>query len=246
MKRILCFVLAVIIVSLCLSVTAFAESPGAFEGGVILPLRAGGGGGGGSSHHSSSGRTPDELTVWDYILMPFIVFSSTIVFYIKLTARSRKSKKLMKTMMQSDSAWKYESISSTVNDSFYAIQNAWSNLDMTPATQYMSDELFENFQSQLSWMAYRNEQNVLKNIKLLHALPVAVYDDPDNSKDHIWFFVKGRMIDYKINTDTGRVVEGKLTPSSFIEYWCFIRREDKWVLDKILQKNEAHKIEYNK
>lgn len=116
---------------------------------------------------------------------------------------------------------------------------------MTPAAQYMSDELFENFQSQLSWMAYGNEQNILKNIKLLQALPIAVHDDPDNSRDHIWFFIKGRMIDYKINTDTGKVIEGKLTPASFIEYWCFVRRDDKWVLDKILQKNEAHKIEYN-
>ncbi|MBR6507159.1 MAG: hypothetical protein IKT37_06130 [Clostridia bacterium] len=46
----------------------------------------------------------------------------------------------------------------------------------------MTPELFYEFQTQLGWMEYRNERNVLENIELLKAFPVAVYDDEGNSR----------------------------------------------------------------
>ena len=147
-------------------------------------------------------------------------------------------------MMQSDNAWKYKDISTTVNDSFIAIQTAWSNMDMTPASRYMSDELYDSFQTKLNWMSYRNEKNILENIQLILALPVAVHDDSDNSRDYIWFYIKGKMIDYIINTNTQLKVSGNTSSTSFVEYWQFIRKEDKWVLNKILQKNESDQIPF--
>lgn len=151
----------------------------------------------------------------------------------------------MKKMMESDSAWKYENIADTVRDSFYAIQIAWSNMDMTPASMYMSHELLDGFQVKLNWMSYRNEKNVLQSIRLLNALPVAVYDDSDNSRDYIWFYIKGRMIDYTINTSSQLKVSGNTSPESFVEYWQYIREEKGWVLNKILQKDEADQIPFS-
>ena len=151
----------------------------------------------------------------------------------------------MKQMKQSDSAWKYKSVSSRVEESFIAIQKAWADMDMSAASQYMSDELFDSFQTKLSWMRYRSQKNILENIKLLEALPVAVNDDPDNSQDYIWFYIKGRMVDYTIDTDTQLIVEGKTTPSSFVEYWQFVRKGDDWVLNKILQKTEEDQIPFD-
>ena len=87
-------------------------------------------------------------------MMPLVLFSSSILFYIRLTKRSRKAKKLMKQMTESDSGWKFKNISATVKDSFYAIQSAWTDMDMTPAAKYMSDELFNSFQIKLNWMRY--------------------------------------------------------------------------------------------
>ena len=150
----------------------------------------------------------------------------------------------MKQMMKSDNAWKYKNIFATVNDSFMAIQTAWSNMDMLPATQYMSDELFESFQTKLRWMAVRNQRNVLKNIQLVKALPVAVHDDSDNSRDYIWFYIKGRMIDYIIDTNTQLKISGSTSNASFVEYWLFTRKENEWVLNKILQKNESDQIPF--
>ena len=160
---------------------------------------SGGGGGSGRVHSSGTSRRTTLLeSVLRAVLTPILLFSSSILFYFKITKRARKSRKLMKQMLKSDNAWKYADISASVNDCYFAVQNAWAEMDMTPASQYLSDELFESLQTKLKWMTHRNEKNILKNIRLLQALPVAVHDDTDNSRDFIWFYIKGKMVDYTI------------------------------------------------
>ena len=148
-------------------------------------------------------------------------------------------------MTQGDNAWKFKDISDTVSNSFYAIQTAWADLDMTPASQYMSDDLFDRFQAKLNWMKYRKEKNILERVQLLHVLPVAVHDDSDNSRDFVWFYIKGKMVDYTINTETQLKISGSTAPASFVEYWQFIRKENTWVLNEILQKDEADQIPFS-
>lgn len=116
---------------------------------------------------------------------------------------------------------------------------------MSPAAQYMSDQLRESFQTKLNWMEFRHEKNILQDIKLLKALPVAVYDDADNTRDHVWFYIHGKMVDYIIDTQTGAKRSGSTTPGRFVEYWQFIRKEDRWVLHKILQKDESDQIVFS-
>lgn len=255
-KKTITSIIIILMLISCISITAYAEDVDAYYSDSIITLRAGGGGGsggggsggggGGSSHHSGTGRQPTLFeSIIQFIMMPFVLFSSSIIFYIKLTKRSRKAKKLMTQMMQSDNAWKYKTISSTVKDSFIAIQTAWSNMDMSPASQYMSDELCDSFQTKLNWMAYRNQKNVLENIQLSQALPVAVHDDCDDSRDYIWFYIKGKMVDYIIDTNTQLKVSGNTSVTSFVEYWQFTRKENNWVLNKILQKNESDQIPFS-
>lgn len=253
LKRIIAVLSALLILFSFLGIMAYADTAG-FSEVSALPLRAGGGGGGsggsgggggGGGHHSASGGNSSPIgKIIHFILFTLVAFSSTIAFYIKLSARSRKAKKLMKQMEKSDNAWKYKDISATVEDCYYIVQNAWADMDMTPAKEYMSDDLFERFQTKLNWMAYRKQKNIMENISLIHALPVAVHDDPDNSRDFIWFHIKGRMTDYMIDTDSGLITDGKAAPSSFTEYWQFTRKNDGWVLSKILQKNEADQIPF--
>lgn len=260
MKKILCFILICLMFLSNLCITIYAESVNISDSTSAILLRAGGGSGGsggggsgggsggsaGAASHSGTGQAPTLLeSVIQAIVMPFALFSSSVIFYINLTKRSRKSKKLMKQMMQSDNAWKFKDISAAVSDSYYAVQTAWTNMDMTPAAEYMSDELYDSFQTKLNWMKYRNQKNVLENIKLIRALPVAVHDDSDNSLDYVWFYIKGKMIDYIIDTNTQLKISGNTAPTAFTEYWQFVRKENKWVLNKILQKNESDQIPFN-
>ncbi len=81
---------------------------------------------------------------------------------------------------------------------------------------------------------------MFKKIKLLNAKPVGLQHYKDNSKDVIWFYIHGLMIDYTINEKTTQVVDGKTRNSSFIEYWKFIKKNDSWVVDLIMQEDEVH------
>ena len=61
----------------------------------------------------------------------------------------------------------------------------------------------------------KQSKNILKKIKLLNVKPVSIHDE-DDSKDLIWFYIKGKMIDYTINTETKEMIEGKIYGTSFI------------------------------
>ncbi len=247
MKRYVAAALAIFLVCSCFTATVIAK-PCAEE------LRAGGGGtggggggtgGSGSSAGSSYHRRSSPLSnLFTLIFAPFVLFGSAIVFWWQTTKRARKAKKLMKQMAESDNAWLFGDMKSVVEECFHAVQTAWSNLDMTPAASYMTEKLREEWQTMLNWMKYRDEQNVLEDIRLVKALPVAVYDDTDNTKDQVWFYIKGKMVDYTINKSTHAKIGGSRSPSSFVEYWQFVRRDGHWVLNRILQKNESGQIDF--
>ena len=72
---------------------------------------------------------------------------------------------------------------------------------------------------------------------------MSVYDSDNDREDYVWFYIKGKMVDYIIDTETNLKISGNTTAQSFVEYWQFIRNEDgAWVLNKILQKDEANEI----
>ncbi|MBQ8575263.1 MAG: Tim44 domain-containing protein [Clostridia bacterium] len=235
-----------------LSVATFAaESEAGF-------LRAGGGGGGGgggsggggggsSGTHASGGYGTGYRTVLDDIifgiLFIFSLFGTAIIFRFKLSKYAINTKRLLNLLQTQDSAWKYKDIQKQVRETYFIVQKSWTALDMKPAQDYMSDALYEKFCTKLDWMKYREERNVLKRIKLYEAVPVSVYDDNDDSRDYVWFYISGSMVDYMIDTTTNLKISGTTVPEVFGEYWQFVRKNNgRWVLNKILQKDESDQI----
>ncbi len=64
---------------------------------------------------------------------------------------------------------------------------------------------------------------------------MSVFDSENDFLDYIRFYIKGRMVDYIIDTETQKVISGNTFPESFAEYWKFIRQE-----------NEKDKLFFNK
>ena len=119
-------------------------------------------------------------------------------------------------------------------------------MDLSISQDYMTASLRTSFHTKLSWMQYKRQKNVLKRVKLLSAIPVALYDDPDDSKDFVWFHICGRMIDYTVDVDTGEKTDGSSFPQSFEEYWQFTRAANgRWVLNEILQTDQADQIPFS-
>jgi len=83
----------------------------------------------------------------------------------------------------------------------------------------------------------------MKKIKLLDYYPVSLVDEKDDCADRLWFYIKGKMVDYVVNTKTNEIVEGTTMNKWFVEYWMFSKnKKGDWVLSKILQEDELDNV----
>ena len=259
MKRFWILFLAACLLLPCITLSVSATSEACHAPAPVqstLGMRAGGGssggsGGGGSSggssgHHSTGRGSSDPIsTVIGFVLFLLAGSAAAIVFRFRLSRYARNTKRLLRLLQKKDSAWKYKHMQSRVKEAFYAIQRAWTASDMQPARQYLSATLFDSFQTKLSWMKIRGQRNVLERIRLVEAIPVALHDDEDDRQDFVWFYIKGRMVDYTLDLETDEVLDGSTMTSSFAEYWQFTRTaENRWVLDQILQEDEGDSIRF--
>lgn len=218
----------------------------------ITILRAGGGSSGGSHsssggsssrHYGSRGYSSPLSTIISAIVFMLIIFASTIILYFKVLRASFNSKRYLRLLDNKDITWKYKTIEKRVIETFYIVEEAWTNNDISKAKDYMDNDLYENFKSKLEWMDINNRRNILKKIRLVNLKPVSVYDDKDDNKDLIWFYIKGKMIDYIVDTKTKSIVSGDTKNRSFVEFWKFVKNENnEWVLSEILQEDESKKI----
>ena len=219
----------------------------------ITILRAGGGSSSGG-HSSSSGSSSSRhygrrgyssplSNIISAIIFILILFASTIILYFKVLRASFNSKRYLRLLDNKDITFKYKTIEKRIIETFYVVEEAWTNNDMVKAKDYMDKDLYENFKSKLEWMDINNRRNILKKIRLVNLKPVSVYDDKDDNKDLIWFYIKGKMIDYIVDTKTNSIVSGDTKNKSFVEFWKFVKNENNnWVLSEILQEDESKKI----
>lgn len=221
---------------------------------VSVSARAGGGGDGGGGDGGGGGTTTGTGTgsgygggsllgdILNFALAPLILCSGAIAFTYHLKKKARNNRKLMSRFDDSDPAWKFADIKKRVEESFYVIQQGWSNRDLTKAGSYLSDELRKEYSIKLEWMALRSERNILKEIRLDSIEPVAVSDSKDNSKDYIWFYIRAHMVDYVENEQEMSIESGSTNSRPFVEFWMFTREHDAWVLNRILQEKEGKQM----
>ncbi len=149
------------------------------------------------------------------------------------------AKSKVKRLLQNNGI-NYQELSNRISSSYFVIQNAWASGNMDEATNYMTPELLQNFQSKLNWQKYANKKNIMKDIKLLNAYPISWYN---NNGEYLWVYLKGQMVDYVLDFAENEMVDGSTVRKSFVEYWLFRKNEKgEWVLGKILQKNEFNKV----
>ena len=251
MKNILLLSFLLLLVVISCNVIVVNAKEISYDNSITI-LRAGGGSSG--SHSSSGGSSSSRhygrrgysspiSNIISAIIFIIIIFASTIILYFKVLRASFNSKRYLRLLDNKDITWKYKTIENRVIETFYVVEEAWTNNDINKAKDYMDKDLYENFKSKLEWMDINNRRNILKKIRLVNLKPVSVYDDKDNNKDLIWFYIKGKMIDYIVDTKTKSIVSGDTKNKSFVEFWKFVKNDNnEWVLSEILQEDESKKI----
>ena len=221
---------------------------------VSFFLRAGGGTSSSSSSSSTSGSSHGSTKSYNSRYNPVSSFINLLIFggvvliissykrmylFIRTRKMNDERQKVQEKLAVANKNWDYDKIDENISKAFYTIQNDWTNMKIQEAKKYLSKDLYERFKSQLEWMSFKEEKNVLKDIKLICSKIIIL----NEVNSYIWVYIKGRMIDYTIDINTHKKINGSYSRGTFVEFWKFnLTKESLFVLDKIKQEDDFYSL----
>ncbi|WP_234122482.1 Tim44 domain-containing protein [Clostridium hydrogenum] len=229
------------------------------NGHIVVLARAGGGhggssgggaSGGGSAHASYNGggyggRSNPFFDILNIGVFALVAVGGTIILKVRLEKKRAQSILTIKDLAKSDSNWNYKDMKRNIKEAFYKIQYAWMERNQDLAKEYMSKKLYDEHKMKTEWMEVKKEKNILKNVRLLKWYPIGLEDLEGTDNDNLWIYIKAKAVDYTIDEETNKVIEGKkYIRVAFEEYWKFIRSGNKWVLDEIKQIDDINDLDF--
>jgi predicted lipid-binding transport protein (Tim44 family) len=121
-------------------------------------------------------------------------------------------------------------------DTFFKIQGAWANRDMSPVRNLLTDDMYRNFQEDADRLKAQKQINRLENIAVRSVDITEAWQE--SGSDFITVRVYANLLDYNVDESTGQVISGSKTePVKFEEYWTFTRSvgNNPWQLSAIQQ-----------
>ncbi len=204
--------------------------------------RAGGGGGGHSSgghsfsrtYHNDGSYTDNSFIVYLVILGLFIFIIYSIILSYLYFIKSKKSKKTLLLASNRDSVWDLETIKSHTFDVFCKTQKAWENRSLGSVKSLISKELYDDLDLKITELRKEGKKNILEEITVNQITLLSCLDFKDNSKDEYMAQIDGQMIDYTIDDKGHAIIENQSkSMAGFTDCYEFIRKENKWILNKI-------------
>ena len=121
-------------------------------------------------------------------------------------------------------------------DSFFKVQGAWANRDMSTIRSMLTDEMHRILQGDADDLRRKKQINRLENIAVRAVEISEVWQEA--GKDFITVRFYANLLDYTTDDVTGAVVSGSKTePVKFEEFWTFTRPvgNNPWQLSAINQ-----------
>ena len=120
---------------------------------------------------------------------------------------------------------------STGYNIYLNIENAWMNFELDKVRDVMTDEMFNMYESQLTSMEMKGEQNIMKDFRLLNS--AITNASLQNNMMQVTTRYVIEFYDYIINKDTKQVVRGNSNRKIRMVYeMTFIEKLEKAKLDK--------------
>jgi predicted lipid-binding transport protein (Tim44 family) len=142
----------------------------------------------------------------------------------------------MAQIRQRDPAFDENRFNDLAMDSFFKIQGAWMNRDLSPVEGVLTAEMKRIFQTDLDQLRRNKQINRLENIAVRNVEITEVWQE--EGQDFVTTSIYANLLDYTTEDVTGAVVVGSKTePVKFEEYWTFTRPAGNtaWRLSAISQ-----------
>ncbi len=214
---------------------------------VVLYARAGGagdfdsGGGGGDDGISFI----IQILLWIVMELPFpwnlIVSGIIIVVFVigsKMTAKKVKAQTILNRLPTGDTVKKApgreafmknnpdfdeDLFLSNVRDAFMKIQKAWEAQDLSKVRKFISDGVYQRFNTQFIMMGLLKQKNTISSIDIKNAYIDRI--DSDGLYDIIQTAVHASMADsFTSGLDPSLNTGGT---EEFVEYWSFLKKRGK-------------------
>jgi predicted lipid-binding transport protein (Tim44 family) len=139
-------------------------------------------------------------------------------------------------IQQADPAFDPQDFLGRAAQAFNALQQAWQDRDLLSARPFMSPGLYLSWSAQVQQLIELHKKNILEGLRIDALVPVKVVHG--ETFDNVTVRVTATCADYEIDEQSGRIIFGSRTPSTFTEYWTFQRSVDaktteKRILDKV-------------
>jgi predicted lipid-binding transport protein (Tim44 family) len=121
-------------------------------------------------------------------------------------------------------------------DTFFQIQGAWANREMSGVKNLLTGEMYRIFQEDAKQLKAQKKINRLENIAVRSVDITEAWQE--SGSDFITVRIYANLLDYNVDEKTGQVIEGSKTePVKFEEYWTFTRPvgNNPWQLSAIQQ-----------
>jgi predicted lipid-binding transport protein (Tim44 family) len=121
-------------------------------------------------------------------------------------------------------------------DTFFKIQGAWANRDMSSVRNILTEEMSGILQGDADRLRAAKKINRLENIAVRSVDITEAWQE--SGTDYITVRVYANLLDYNVDETSGQIVEGSKTePVKFEEYWTFNRPvgNNPWKLSAIQQ-----------
>ena len=145
-------------------------------------------------------------------------------------------------LAQLDRKWSSESLRRRVRDAFFAVQRSWIERDPEIGRPYMTEQLMDRQRLRIEGLIAQHRVHQFEN-PLIEDLDFVSFDEGDpNTVDEarVTTALDISLVETILNADTGQLVAGR--PNYKIqnsEYWTFVHREGKWLLDEVEQPGEG-------
>jgi predicted lipid-binding transport protein (Tim44 family) len=121
-------------------------------------------------------------------------------------------------------------------DRFFQIQAAWMRRELDKLRPLLTEEMAEAFGKQIDVARSKRQVNKLENITVRSVELTEAWQEQGN--DYITVRLLANLLDYTVDENTGKVVDGSDSiPVKFEEYWTWVRPvgRDPWRLSAVNQ-----------
>jgi len=121
-------------------------------------------------------------------------------------------------------------------DTFFKIQGAWANRDMSTVRGLLTDEMYRILQGDADRLKAEKKINRLENIAVRSVDITEAWQE--SGADYLTVRIYANLLDYNVDETSGQIIQGSKTePVKFEEYWTFTRPvgNNPWQLSAIQQ-----------